>query len=51
VPLGQGTADYPGIVAGLEHRSFGGFFVVGEEDASPDSPQRAAEAIEYLTNL
>lgn len=51
VPLGQGTADYPTLLAQLEQRSFRGSFVVGDENATPQSPQRAADAIEYLQNL
>jgi sugar phosphate isomerase/epimerase len=51
VPLGQGTTDYPAIIAALEHRTFSGYFVVGDEDADTDSPRAAGEAIEYLKNL
>jgi len=51
VPLGQGTSDYPALLAKLEQRSFKGNFVVGDELASPESYQRAAEAIQYLKNL
>jgi sugar phosphate isomerase/epimerase len=51
VSLGQGTADYPAIIAGLDNRSFSGYFVVGEEDADAESPSNAADAIQYLTNL
>jgi len=51
VPLGQGTSDYPSLLAKLEQRSFTGNFVVGDELVSPESYQRAAEAIQYLKNL
>lgn len=51
VPLGQGTADYPAVVAGLENRAFDGYFVVGDEETGPDSPRAAGEGIEYLKNL
>jgi len=51
VALGQGTADYPAIVAGLGQRGFGGYFVVGDEDATPRSAAAIGEAVEYLSNL
>ena len=51
VPLGQGTTDYPALLAQLEQRSFANYFVVGDEAATPESPQRAADAIEYLQNM
>ncbi|HBJ38019.1 MAG TPA: xylose isomerase [Planctomycetaceae bacterium] len=51
VPLGQGTTDYPALLAQLEQQAFKGFFVVGDESATPQSPQRAADAIEYLQNM
>lgn len=51
VALGQGTADYPAIIAGLENRDFSGYFVVGDEEATPRSAEAAGEAIEYLSNL
>lgn len=51
VALGQGTADYPAIIAGLGNRGFNGYFVVGDEEANPRSAAAAGEAIEYLSNL
>lgn len=51
VPLGQGTADYPEILAELENRKFGGYLVIGDEQPQPDAKQRAEDAIEYLNNL
>lgn len=51
VPLGQGTTDYPALLAKLEQRSFAGYFVVGDENATAESAQRAADAIEYLQNM
>jgi sugar phosphate isomerase/epimerase len=51
VPLGQGTADYPAIIASLENRSYSGYFIVGQEDPDPQSMQSTADAIEYLRNL
>ena len=51
VALGQGTADYPAIIAGLGNRGFNGYFVVGDEDANPRSAAAAGEASEYLSNL
>lgn len=51
VPLGQGTADYPELLAELENRKYGGYLVVGDEQPLPDAKQRTADAIEYLNNL
>lgn len=51
VPLGQGTTDYPALLAQLEQQGFAGYFVVGDETATPQSPQRTADAIEYLQNM
>jgi sugar phosphate isomerase/epimerase len=51
VPLGQGTTDYPALLAKLEQLSFAGHFIVGDESPTPDSPQRAGDAIEYLKNM
>jgi sugar phosphate isomerase/epimerase len=51
VALGQGTADYPNILAELENRQFKGHLVVGDEQPGPDSQARARDGIEYLRNL
>ena len=51
VQLGQGTADYPAILARLENQRFDGCFVLGDERAGPDGRQRVAEAVEYFGNL
>ncbi len=51
VPVGEGIADFPAIMAKLEDHSFDGYFIVGDEDPDANSRRLAAEAIEYLRNL
>jgi sugar phosphate isomerase/epimerase len=51
VPVGQGTADFPAILAALEDFQFAGDFVVGDETPTPNSISAAAEAIEYLMEV
>jgi sugar phosphate isomerase/epimerase len=51
VPIGQGTADYPEILAELENRGFSGHLIVGEDQPHPEALQRLADTIGYLQNL
>ncbi|MGV3483890.1 MAG: sugar phosphate isomerase/epimerase family protein [Planctomycetaceae bacterium] len=51
VPVGQGTADFPAILAALEDYPFAGYVVVGDETPAPTSLEAAARAIQYLQNL
>lgn len=51
VPVGQGTADFPAILAALEDFQYTGDLVVGDEEPGPNSVQTAAETVEYITNL
>ncbi len=51
VGVGQGTADFPSLLARLEQRRFQGAWVVGDGEVGADSQQRVADAIEYLRNL
>lgn len=51
VPLGQGTADYPSILAELQQRAFSGPLVVGDRTPGQDAQPRTAAAIQYLQNL
>jgi len=51
VPLGEGTADYPAILAELSNRGFSGYLVVGDEQPHPQAGIRIAQAMEYLQNL
>jgi sugar phosphate isomerase/epimerase len=51
VPVGQGTADFPSILAALEDFQFAGDLVVGDETPSPTSFAAAADAIEYLREV
>lgn len=51
VPVGQGTADFPAILAALEDFQYTGDLVVGDEEPGPNSVQTAAETVEYIRNL
>ena len=51
VPVGQGTADFPSILAQLEDFQFKGHLVVGDEEPAAHSFAAASQAIEYLRNL
>ncbi len=51
VPVGQGTADFPAILAALEDFQYAGDFVVGDDEPTTRSLAAAAETIEYLRNL
>lgn len=51
VPIGQGTADYPALMARLEQRGYSGAWVVGNGTPAADSQQRIAQAIEYLRGI
>ena len=48
VPLGQGIADFPSIIGGLEDVQFRGHFVVGRSDST--MPE-LSQGVEYLRNL
>lgn len=51
VPVGQGTADFPAILAALEDFQYTGDLVVGDEEPGPNSVQTAAETVQYIRNL
>jgi sugar phosphate isomerase/epimerase len=51
VPVGQGTADFPSILAHLEDFQFAGHVVVGDEERNANSLANAADAVQYLKNL
>ncbi len=48
VPVGEGTADFPQILASLEDVGFNGPVVVGREDSTP---AELRQGMEYLGNL
>lgn len=48
VPLGEGTADYPALIARLEQRRYPGVYVVGDGQRSADGRRRITAAIDYL---
>lgn len=48
VPLGEGTADYPQILASLEDVGFRGHFTVGRKDSAV---AEMAQGLKYLGNL
>ena len=51
VPVGQGTADFPSILAMLEDFQFAGHVLVGDDVDEADAGARATAAAEYLRNL
>ncbi len=51
VPVGQGTADFPAILAMLEDFQFAGHVVVGDDVDDVEAAARATAAAEYLRNL
>ncbi len=51
VPVGQGTADFPSILAMLEDFQFSGPVVVGDDQEDAGQLTRAAATVEYLGNL
>jgi hypothetical protein len=48
VRLGQGTADFPGLIGLLEDTQFRGRYLVGRQDSTLDELQ---QGIAYLRNL
>jgi sugar phosphate isomerase/epimerase len=50
VPLGQGTADFPGILGLLEDRQYRGWFVIDRSEAQ-NPVAESLQAITYLKNL
>jgi len=50
VPLGRGSADFPGLLAALEEFSYTGFFTV-ERGPGEDPAADVAQAVEYLHNI
>ncbi|MEL6107502.1 MAG: sugar phosphate isomerase/epimerase family protein [Planctomycetota bacterium] len=48
VPIGEGTADYPQIMASLEDVGFRGHFVVGRRDSAATE---LGQGLKYLGNL
>jgi len=51
VPVGQGTADFPAILAALEDFQYSGDLVVGDEIPSANSLSNAVATVEYLREV
>jgi len=51
VPVGQGTADFPAILAALEDFQYRGDLVVGDDAPDANTTQGMMETIEYFRNL
>ncbi len=51
VPVGQGTADFPAVLAALEDFQYTGDLVVGDDEPDQGSLSNASDTIEYLKNI